>query len=86
MEKNDTKPPRSKRGQLCIKLLQAPVYAYRYLLSPLLPRSCRFHPTCSAYMLEALERHGALKGLWLGIKRIGKCHPYCKCDYHDPVP
>ncbi|WP_172299182.1 membrane protein insertion efficiency factor YidD [Pseudoruegeria sp. HB172150] len=52
-----------------------PVRAYRLFLSPWLGTSCRFHPTCSAYALEALEKHGAFKGSWLAIRRIARCHP-----------
>lgn len=66
-------------------LLIAPIRFYRYFLSPWFGRSCRFTPTCSAYTIEALETHGALKGLWLGTKRIGRCHPWCQGG-HDPVP
>lgn len=66
-------------------VLIAPIRFYRYFLSPWLGWSCRFTPTCSLYTIEALETHGALKGLWLGIKRIGRCHPWCKGG-HDPVP
>ncbi|MAE52106.1 MAG: membrane protein insertion efficiency factor YidD [Micavibrio sp.] len=69
-----------------IRILQAPVQVYRYVISPNIPKSCRFYPSCSAYMLEALEKHGPVKGLWLGLRRLSKCHPWCKCDYHDPVP
>ncbi|HEU0223493.1 MAG TPA: membrane protein insertion efficiency factor YidD [Paracoccaceae bacterium] len=53
-----------------------PVRAYRLLLSPWLGFHCRFQPTCSAYALEALEKHGALRGTWLALKRIGRCHPW----------
>lgn len=59
---------------------------YRYAVSPLFGASCRFHPTCSAYAKEALEKHGAVKGLWLAARRIGRCHPWHKGDFIDPVP
>lgn len=66
-------------------VLSAPVYFYRACISPLTPPSCRFTPTCSAYALEALKKHGPLKGSWLTIKRISKCHPWGGSGY-DPVP
>lgn len=56
--------------------LSLPVRAYRLVLSPWVGTSCRFHPTCSAYALEALETHGAIRGAWLTIRRIGRCHPW----------
>jgi hypothetical protein len=49
---------------------------YKRLISPLLPSACRFYPTCSQYMSEAIELHGAGKGIWLGLKRLGRCHPF----------
>ena len=58
------------------RLLALPVRAYRLFLSPWLGHSCRFQPTCSVYALEALERHGALRGGWLALRRIGRCHPW----------
>lgn len=58
---------------------------YQYMISPFLGPNCRFYPTCSAYTLEAIETHGIVKGLWLSIKRIGKCHPYHPGGF-DPVP
>lgn len=67
------------------KILQTPVHLYRWLISPLTPASCRYHPTCSTYALEALETHGAWKGLWLGLRRILRCHPWGGSGY-DPVP
>jgi putative membrane protein insertion efficiency factor len=58
---------------------------YKRLISPLLPSACRFYPTCSVYMLEAVEAHGAAKGFWLGLKRVGRCHPF-RAGGFDPVP
>jgi len=70
-------------------LLKGLVLMYRYLLSPLLPPRCRFLPTCSQYALEALERHGSIKGSWLALKRLAKCHPIKflgSSSGWDPVP
>jgi putative membrane protein insertion efficiency factor len=61
------------------------VRAYRFFLSPWLGNACRFEPTCSAYALEALGRHGAGAGLALTVGRIGRCHPWCQGGF-DPVP
>jgi len=61
------------------------VQVYRYAISPMLGRSCRFHPSCSEYAIEALERHGLLKGSLLAIRRVGRCHPWHPGGY-DPVP
>ncbi|UOE39095.1 MULTISPECIES: membrane protein insertion efficiency factor YidD [Chryseobacterium] len=58
---------------------------YQWFISPLLPKSCRYEPTCSHYMVEALQVHGIFKGFWLGAKRISKCHPWGGSGY-DPVP
>lgn len=67
------------------KLLMAMVRFYRKNISPMRPPCCRFIPTCSEYALEALEKYGALKGSWLALKRLSKCHPFHKGGY-DPVP
>ncbi|NYT84597.1 membrane protein insertion efficiency factor YidD [Pollutimonas harenae] len=66
-------------------LLIAPIRFYQYVLSPWVGRSCRFTPTCSQYAIEAIEIHGALKGLWLATRRIARCQPWCAGGY-DPVP
>ncbi|MCM3638176.1 membrane protein insertion efficiency factor YidD [Sporosarcina luteola] len=58
---------------------------YQKIISPLTPPSCRFYPTCSHYGVEALQKHGALKGTWLTIRRISKCHPFHEGGF-DPVP
>lgn len=61
------------------------IKAYQRMLSPLLPRVCRFYPSCSSYAIEAIERHGAWRGLGLALRRIGRCHPFHPGGY-DPVP
>jgi len=61
-----------------------PVKVYQWLISPLLPNSCRYTPTCSQYMLEAVKKYGPLKGTWLGIKRLSRCHPWGGHGY-DPL-
>lgn len=67
------------------RAVQVPIHVYRKFISPLKPPTCRFYPTCSAYALEAIEVHGALKGSWLAAKRIARCHPFHPGGY-DPVP
>ena len=61
------------------------IRAYRWLLSPLLGPACRFEPSCSAYAEEAVRCHGAAHGIWLTLKRLGRCHPFCRGGI-DPVP
>lgn len=84
-------------GRRCVSIwavrlvLKALVHGYRLFLRPMLhwasggQGSCRFEPSCSAYFLEAVDKHGSGKGAWLGIKRILRCHPWGRCGY-DPVP
>ena len=66
-------------------LLIGLINLYRWFVSPLLGPNCRFHPTCSCYAQDALRRHGALRGSWLALRRIGRCHPWNPGGY-DPVP
>jgi len=72
-------------GQVLALPLRGLVWIYRHALSPLIGANCRFQPTCSAYAEEALRTHGAFRGGWLTIKRIGRCHPWGGSGY-DPVP
>ena len=66
---------------LLIKLLRG----YRFAISPLYGQVCRYHPSCSAYALEAVTVHGSLKGTWLAVRRVLRCHPWADGG-HDPVP
>ncbi|MGX9135672.1 membrane protein insertion efficiency factor YidD [Rummeliibacillus sp. JY-2-4R] len=67
------------------KLFILPIRFYQKVISPLTPPSCRFYPTCSNYGIEAIERHGVIKGGYLTIRRILRCQPFCEGGY-DPVP
>ena len=67
------------------QLLILVVRGYQVVLSPHLPASCRYYPSCSQYAIEALEKHGALRGGWLAAKRIARCHPFRPGGF-DPVP
>ena len=71
-------------NQIIGKLLGLFLVGYRNLLSPLLPQACRFYPTCSAYAEQAIEKHGVVKGIFFGLKRIARCHPGGGGGY-DPV-
>jgi putative membrane protein insertion efficiency factor len=67
------------------KLIMLPIRFYRAFISPIKPPTCRFYPSCSQYGLDAIEEHGALRGSWLTVKRICKCHPFHPGGL-DPVP
>jgi uncharacterized protein len=71
--------------QVLRKIVILPIRFYQWTISPLLGSSCRYNPTCSHYMIHAIEEWGIFKGLWLGLKRIGRCHPWGGHGY-DPVP
>ena len=66
-------------------VLVVPIKLYQILISPLIGPNCRYHPTCSQYSIEAINKHGPFKGTWLAIKRISSCHPWGGSG-HDPVP
>jgi len=83
--RSPTTPTPERRLSPLAVVARAPIHLYRYTLSPLLGPRCRFYPSCSAYALEAIESHGALRGVWLAITRIGRCHPWHPGGY-DPVP
>lgn len=70
---------------LLVQLLLLPICFYQHFISPLKGPSCRFTPTCSQYAVEALQKHGPLKGLYLAVRRLLRCHPWGGCGY-DPVP
>lgn len=70
---------------ISVYVLLLPIRFYQYCISPLLPPTCRFTPTCSQYAIEALKKHGPIYGLWLITKRLLRCHPWGGSGY-DPVP
>ena len=70
---------------MAARVLMGPVVVYRRVISPLIPPRCRFEPSCSTYALQALSTHGAVRGLWLSLRRIARCHPFNPGGY-DPVP
>lgn len=67
------------------RIVMLPIRGYQKFISPALPPSCRFSPSCSQYTLEAVSKYGALKGIWLGMRRLIRCHPFNPGGY-DPVP
>ena len=73
-------------GTILKKIFILPIRFYQFFISPMLGSNCRFQPTCSHYMVGAITEWGVLKGIWLGLKRIGRCHPWNNDDPLDPVP
>ena len=73
------------RGLTPRRLVAAVIRAYQRFISPALPSSCRFHPSCSQYALEAVTRYGAVRGSWLAARRLARCHPFHPGGF-DPVP
>jgi uncharacterized protein len=74
-----------KINDFFIRFLISIITIYKAIISPILPRSCRFYPSCSTYTAEAISKYGIGRGLLLGFKRIIRCHPFCSGGY-DPVP
>jgi putative membrane protein insertion efficiency factor len=72
-------------GRIVRGLLLALLRTYKRFISPLLPPACRFEPTCSVYAMHAVSRHGALRGSWLAVRRLARCHPFNPGGW-DPVP
>ena len=75
----------AKNRSLLKTIAIIPVRLYQYLIRPMLPNACRYNPSCSQYAVEAIDKHGAFKGSWLGLRRILRCHPWGGQGY-DPVP
>ncbi len=71
--------------KIIVFVLVGIVRFYQRAISPLYPATCRYTPTCSQYMIDAIKEHGIFKGTWMGLKRIGRCHPWGGSGY-DPVP
>lgn len=78
-------PIRRSVSRLAASALILPIRFYQRVISPLTPPCCRFTPTCSHYAIEALQKHGPLRGTWLAVRRICRCHPWGGSGY-DPVP
>ena len=62
------------------------IYVYKLIISPILPKTCKFYPTCSTYMLQAIKEFGIIKGVFIGIKRLLRCNWFSKCWGYDPIP
>lgn len=78
-------PPEAARPGPLVRLAVGGLRAYHYCISPFVGPGCRYLPTCSEYAAEAMQRHGLLRGSWLTLRRVGRCHPWGSHGY-DPVP
>lgn len=81
----DASVPAPPSGGLAVRVALVALRAYKLALSPLFAGACRFHPSCSTYMADAIREHGAARGLVLGLRRLARCHPFGASGY-DPVP
>ena len=77
--------PGSQRRSVSIWLLRGPIRFYQLAMSPMMPAACRYYPSCSNYAIEAIDKYGALKGGWMALRRILRCHPFRPGGF-DPVP
>jgi putative membrane protein insertion efficiency factor len=85
MHRSQLSKPNTPRCSVAAAIALTSLRAYKVFLSPLFTGSCRFYPSCADYMSEAIQIHGATKGIWLGIRRLGRCHPLGSHGV-DPVP
>ena len=83
--KDSGERPAGARPSGAARLLMLLITGYRRFISPMIPPRCRFAPSCSAYALQAVAEHGAARGAWLAVRRVGRCHPFNPGGY-DPVP
>ena len=83
---NATKPVPRETQSVCVKAALAALRRYKLYASPWFAGSCRFEPTCSVYAYEAIERFGVTRGMWMGLRRLLRCHPLSRKFGHDPVP
>lgn len=74
-----------RAGSLPSRMLIAPIRGYQRFISPYLPPTCRYYPSCSSYAVTALKEHGAMRGMWLAVRRLARCHPWHDGGF-DPVP
>jgi uncharacterized protein len=84
-ELQEARAPVERKRSASVWLLRGPIRFYQLAISPVMPAACRYYPTCSNYAIEAIDKYGALKGGWLAVRRILRCHPFRPGGF-DPVP